>query len=271
MRKALKLLPWKNHSFCFSAFFLCISMHWLFWELPRSWSAGERPKRFLGMFRNNAMSTERTAVAVRMPDLPDADGFPTLSSWELAAPLQFKSDWQGKNADPERETEVRLLWTPESLYLRFRVRYRVITVFSDAEPNGHRDQLWNRDVVETFLQPDPTHLRRYKEFEVSPNGFWIDLDIGPGEKHDLKSGLRRRVILNEAAKTWVAEMALPMKCLVERFDPAATWRVNFYRVEGAAEPRFYSAWRPTGTPAPNFHVPETFGELVFAPSPLPRK
>ena len=271
MRKALKLLQRKNHSLCYSVFFLCISMHWLFWKLPPSWSAEEHSKRFIGMFRNDAMSTERTAVAVRMPDLPDADGFPTLSSWELAAPLRFSTDWQGKNADPERETEVRLLWTPESLYLRFRARYRVITVFLDAEPNGRRDQLWDRDVVEAFLQTDPTHLRRYKEFEVSPNGFWIDLDIGSGEKHDLKSGLRRRVILNEAAKTWVAEIALPMKYLVERFDPAATWRVNFYRVEGAAEPRFYSAWQPTRTPAPNFHVPEAFGELVFAPSPLPRK
>jgi len=271
MRKALKPLQRKNHSLCYSAFFLCISMHWLFWKLPPSWSAEEHSKRFIGMFRNDAMSTERTAVAVRMPDLPDADGFPTLSSWELAAPLRFSTDWQGKNADPERETEVRLLWTPESLYLRFRARYRVITVFLDAEPNGRRDQLWDRDVVEAFLQTDPTHLRRYKEFEVSPNGFWIDLDIGSGEKHDLKSGLRRRVILNEAAKTWVAEIALPMKYLVERFDPAATWRVNFYRVEGAAEPRFYSAWQPTRTPAPNFHVPEAFGELVFAPSPLPRK
>ncbi len=268
MRKALKLLQRKNHALCYSAFFLCISMHRLFWKLPPSWSAEERSKRFIGMFRNDAMSTERTAVAVRMPDLPDADGFPTLSSWELAAPLRFSTDWQGKNADPERETEVRLLWTPESLYLRFRARYRVITVFLDAEPNGRRDQLWDRDVVEAFLQTDPTHLRRYKEFEVSPNGFWIDLDIGSGEKHDLKSGLRRRVILNEAAKTWVAEIALPMKYLVERFDPAATWRVNFYRVEGAAEPRFYSAWQPTRTPAPNFHVPEAFGELVFA---LPRK
>jgi alpha-galactosidase len=246
-------------------------MHWLFWELPRSWSARERSERFIGMFRNEAMSTERTAVAVRMPDLPDDEGFPTPSSWELAAPLRFNADWQGKNADPERETEVRLLWTPESLDLRFRAKYRVINVFSDAEPNGRRDQLWDRDVVEAFLQPDPRHLCRYKEFEVSPNGLWIDLDIGPGEKHDLKSGLRRRVILNEAAKTWVAEITLPMKYLVERFDPAATWRVNFYRVEGAAEPRFYSAWQPTRTPAPNFHVPEAFGELVFAPSPLPRK
>src|SRR5712692_10836181 len=223
------------------------------------------------MSKGDVTSSEQTAVAVRMSDLHDADGFPTQSSWEMAARLQFDTDWQGKNADPERETEVRLVWTPASLFVRFRAKYRSITVFPDAEPNGRRDQLWDRDVVEVFLQPDPTHLRRYKEFEVSPNGLWIDLDIGPGEKHDLKSGLRRRVILNEPAKTWVAEIALPMKYLVERFDPVATWRVNFYRVEGAAEPRFYSAWQPTRTAAPNFHVPEAFGELVFASAPMPRK
>ena len=217
------------------------------------------------------MSNARTAVAVQMVESPEGDGFPTPSSWEVSAPVRFHADWQGKNPDPERETEVRLLWTSEWLYLRFRARFREIIVFSDAEPNGRRDQLWDRDVAEVFLQPDPTHLRCYKEFEVSPNGFWIDLDIGPGEKHDLKSGLRRRVILNEAAKAWVAELALPMKCLVERFDPAAIWRVNFYRVEGAIEPRFYSAWQPTRTAVPNFHVPEAFGELVFAPSPMQGK
>jgi alpha-galactosidase len=216
-----------------------------------------------------AMSKARTAVAAQMLELPDAEGFPTLEAWGQPAGLRFNADWQGKNADPERETEVQLLWTPEWLFLRFRAKFRGISVFYDAEPNGRRDHLWDRDVAEVFLQPDPSEPRRYKEFEVSPNGFWIDLDIAPGEKHDLKSGLRRRVILDEIAKTWVAELALPMECLVERFDPSAAWRVNFYRVEGAAEPRFYSAWSATRTPAPNFHVPEAFGELVFEPAPMP--
>ena len=147
----------------------------------------------------------------------------------------------------------------------------MITVFSDAEPNGRRDQLWDRDVVEAFLQPNPAELRRYKEFEVSPNGMWIDLDIAPGEKHDLRSGLRRRVVVSEANKTWIAEIALPMKCLVERFDAAAIWRVNFYRVEGPTEPRFYSAWQPTGTPVANFHVPGAFGRLIFAHDATPAK
>jgi len=218
-----------------------------------------------------AMSNARTAVAVQMLELPDADGFPTFFAWGRATPLRFNTDWRGENADPGRETEVRLLWTSESLFLRFRARFREITVFPDAEPNGRRDQLWDRDVAEVFLQPDPSHLRRYKEFEVSPNGFWIDLDIAPGEKRDLKSGLLRRVILNEATKTWIAELALPIRCLVDRFDPEVTWKVNFYRVEGAAEPRFYSAWEPTRTAVPNFHVPEAFGELVFVHNPLLRE
>jgi alpha-galactosidase len=222
------------------------------------------------MTEHNYFSEERTAVAVPMTEPADGEGFPKQDSWEAAPGIRFDTDWQGKNADPERETEVRMLWTPHRLYLRFLARYRMITVFSDAEPKGRRDQLWDRDVAEVFLQPNPAELRRYKEFEVSPNGMWIDLEIAPGEKHDLNSGLRRRVVVNELSKTWIAELALPMNCLVEKFDAAAIWRVNFYRVEGEKEPRFYSAWQPTGTPLANFHVPEAFGRLVFAsdtPSP----
>ena len=211
---------------------------------------------------SSARETE-TAVAMQFTGRTDAEGFPADEAWENDRAIQFDHDWQGKHADSQRETEVRLLWTREVLYLRFLAHYRSITVFPDAELNGRRDELWERDVVEVFLQPADAHARRYQEFEVSPNGFWIDLDIAPGEKHDLKSGLRRRVSIDEKNKTWRAELALPMKSLTARFEPSAAWRANFFRVEGASEPRFYSAWRPTGTPVPNFHVPEAFGNLVF--------
>jgi alpha-galactosidase len=211
------------------------------------------------------------ALAVRLAEPCDAEGFPASFAWEQAPSLRFDADWQGKNPDSQRGTEVRLLWTQQTFYLRFRARYRTITVFPDAEPNGRRGHLWDRDVAEVFLQPDPSDPGRYKEFEVSPNGYWIDLDIAPGEKHDLRSGLRQRVNLSEATKTWVAEIAIPMNSLLEKFDPRAKWKVNFYRVEGAQEPRFYSAWRPTETPVPNFHVPEAFGELVFIEQPIVRR
>jgi alpha-galactosidase len=186
------------------------------------------------------------------------------AQWQAAEPIRFSADWQGKNADPGVETEVRVLWSPEMLYLRFVCRYRELFVFEDSDPNGRRDHLWDRDVAEAFLQPPPGTGKNYKEFEIAPNGMWIDLDIFPGGRADLKSGLTRSVHLDEARKFWTAELAMPMRSLTPHFDPAQPWRANFYRVEGKAEPRRYMAWQATNTPEPNFHVPERFGELQFA-------
>jgi alpha-galactosidase len=211
--------------------------------------------------------TKDLAVATSLQSSLGRDDFPAAAEWRTGSPIVFYADWQGKNADPQRETQVRLLWTRENLYVHFQVRYRAITVFPDAEPSGRRDQLWDRDVAEVFLQPNPAVPRRYKEFEVSPNGFWIDLAIDldtPERKRDLQSGLRRRVRVEEAKRIWTAELVIPMKALLTQFDPNSAWKVNFFRVEGPREPRFYSSWRPTGTPEPNFHVPEAFGNLVFA-------
>lgn len=210
-------------------------------------------------------ATPNTALAASFHGSLDAAGFPPSKAWRSAKPVLFDFDWQGKNPDPRRQTEVRLLWTPEFLYLKFVARYRLITVFDDADSNGRRDKLWDRDVAEVFLQPDPAELRRYKEFEVSPNGFWIDLEIANGALQHLQSGLQRRISIDETAKTWTAELAIPMKGLTQSFDPASVWRVNFFRVEGPTESRFYSSWQPTDTPQPNFHVPERFGFLRFEP------
>ena len=75
--------------------------------------------------------------------------------------------------------------------------------------------------------------------------------------------MKSRVVIDEPENIWTAELALPMDMLVNVFDQSAEWRANFFRVEGATEPRFYSSWRPTHTPQPNFHVPEAFGTLRF--------
>src|SRR5260370_38295752 len=147
------------------SFFLCISAQWLFWELPQSWSAGRQSKRFTSMSQHDVMSTERTATAVRIFEPTDADGFPSRLSWGLSRPLRFNADWQGKNADPERETEGQLLWTPETLFVRFRATFPTITTFPDADPYRRRDHLWDHDVAEVFLQPDTSPLLRYNKLE----------------------------------------------------------------------------------------------------------
>jgi alpha-galactosidase len=217
--------------------------------------------------RDNRQMPAECAVAARLGSKPSGEGFPTAEDWLCASPIIFDRDWRGENQDPSRETQVRLLWSPDLLFVQFQARYRTITIFADAEPDGRRDQLWDRDVAEVFLQPDATQPRRYKEFEVSPNGFWIDLEIDldtPERKRDLRSGLRCKATVVKKAQFWTVELVIPMKSLVRHFDRGKAWRVNFYRVEGSQEPRFYSAWRPTGTPKPDFHVPEAFAKLIFA-------
>ena len=187
-----------------------------------------------------------------------------VAEWQRADPAFFSTDWQGKNSDPARQTEVRILWSQQTLYLRFECHYRDLYVFEDSEPNGRRDHLWDRDVAEAFLQPDPSRPRFYREFEVSPNGMWIDLDIFPGGLADLKSGWQRSIVVNSELHTWTAELAIPMRALTGQFDPSKIWRANFYRIEGSKEPRAYLAWQPNRTATPNFHVPSAFGSLRFA-------
>lgn len=207
-----------------------------------------------------------TAYALRLKESIGPEGFPGTALWERAPAVRFERDWRGEQGDPERATEVRLLWNRQTLYLRFVSRYRELHVYADARADGWRDELWERDVAEAFLQPDASDPRVYKELEVSPNGFWIDLNIAHGKKEEMRSGLQRRVIQGAGALTWTAELAVPMRSLTPAFDPKRAWRANFFRVEGKTEPRFYSAWSPTLTPAPNFHVPEAFGHLVFRES-----
>ncbi|HET8667183.1 MAG TPA: carbohydrate-binding family 9-like protein [Terriglobales bacterium] len=202
------------------------------------------------------------AVAARVKCV-ETDGFPAVSKWDKATPIRFNTDWQGKNADAARETEVRLLWTPETLFVKFVCGYRELVTFPGADIDGYRYQLWDRDVAELFVQADRFGSRYYKEFEVAPNAYWIDLDIFPEGHQRLHSGLRRRAWVDEDAHVWSAELALPLSTLAAEFDPAKNWRVNFFRCEGSDPNRWYSAWSATNTPQPNFHVPEAFGVLRF--------
>jgi alpha-galactosidase len=200
-------------------------------------------------------------IALRLPKT--GIEFPSSEDWNGAEPIAFCHDWQGRNHDPQRQTEARLLWNRHSLFVRFCCGYRTIDVFPDAGEDGRRDGLWDRDVVEVFLQPDRFGEKYYKEFEVSPHGQWLDLDITPQGLRHIASGMRSRVKLDESAGLWTAEIAIPFAAVAASFDSSQLWRVNFFRCEGLDPQRFYSAWQPTETETPNFHVPQKFGWLRF--------
>jgi hypothetical protein len=202
----------------------------------------------------------RMIIAAKLQKSPDKNGFP--HSWDYAEPIHFDHDWQGKNADPQRETEVRVQWSVETLFLRFAAKYRTLYTFPSS--NQRLDHLWERDVAETFLQPPERSGRTYAEFEVSPNGDWLDLAIASGQLVHLHCDMKTRVNVDSANKLWVAELAIPMTAITSQFDAQRSWRANFFRIEGEEPERFYGCWHPTNTDTPNFHVPEAFDTLKFA-------
>src|SRR5215475_15075306 len=106
---------------------------WLIFQL--FWQRFLWPRRFLVLMLTplilfsllGSVPPPDTSAAAHIAQ-PAADGFPSPEAWNTAEPVAFNTDWQGKNADPELETQVRLLWSDETLYLLYRCRYRVLTV-----------------------------------------------------------------------------------------------------------------------------------------------
>src|SRR5207247_85894 len=74
-----------------------------------SWAKLERSfESIVLMAQQNAITATRISGDLR---LHAANPGP---EWAHAEPVRFSTDWQGKNADPELETEVRVLWSPET-------------------------------------------------------------------------------------------------------------------------------------------------------------
>ncbi|HET9479174.1 MAG TPA: sugar-binding protein, partial [Pyrinomonadaceae bacterium] len=115
--------------------------------------------------------------------------------WHTCAPVTIAHLWSGAPAPVERHAEARICWSDEALHVRFVGNQHEPLVVS-AEPKTDRKTLglWDRDVCEIFVAPNPENLSRYFEFEAAPTGEWVDLGIvlaaeGRQTDWDFSSGL----------------------------------------------------------------------------------
>ncbi len=168
---------------------------------------------------------------------------------------------------PGHRTEIRSRWTKDNLYLLFICPYEQLYLHPNPNVSEDTNLLWEWDVAEAFLGTDFSNIKRYYEFQVSPQGEWVDLAIDRGAtppNHDWhwNSGYKVKARIDEANKIWYGEMQIPMKAL-DLTEPkkGAEIRANFYRMQGPPPKRKTIAWQPTNTN--NYHVPEAFGRLVL--------
>lgn len=185
--------------------------------------------------------------------------------WETARPVHITRYWSGEEAPESRHAEARILWSDESLNVRFVCNQRQpLVVSSDPKLDQKTIGLWDRDVCEIFLAPFPDQPDRYFEFEAAPTGEWVDLAVcfkNHKRENDFNFVSGMTVTSRVSANQVEILMRVPWTAIrtPKRGDE---WRANLFRCVGLGNER-YLAWRPTLTAEPNFHVPSAFGILRF--------
>jgi hypothetical protein len=189
---------------------------------------------------------------------------PQAAFWREATPVYISVDPRG-NLQPRYRSAVRSRWTDENLFVFFECPYEELHLKPHPDRLSETNELWKWDVAEIFVGSDFENIRRYREFEVSPQGEWIDLDINLDLPHHedgwtWNSGFKVAARIDRKAKIWYAAMRIPFSALDQRAPKAGNkFRVNLFRSQGPPERQHPLAWKAPMTDT--FHTPERFGEL----------
>ena len=212
------------------------------------------------------MSTMPRLIVPGAPSGWDKDADLVTWSWEGVPPLSPFILADG-SSPAGQQTEARVCYDPEALYVRFDCKDRDIWgTFANRN-----DPIFDEEVVEVFLGPGEADPLRYFEFELSPNGVLFDAQIynPTSQRSELEwdeswncPGIRWRASRDDAADHWSAVIVIPWMAVAPPGDLPSLWRANFYRIERPrdAEPEF-SCWSPTMTDPADFHKPGYFGVL----------
>jgi hypothetical protein len=192
------------------------------------------------------------------------DTNPRSAFWQGAPSVYAEVDNWGKMESAYR-TNVRSRWTKNNLYLLFECPYEELYLNPSPHPAQETNELWNWDVAELFIGSDFDHIRRYKEFELSPQGEWVDLDINLDlPDHTLgwtwNSGIQVAARIDAKAKIWYGAMRIPFTALDTRPPVAGrTFRANLFRSQGPPGRHKSVTWK--APMSETFHTPEKFGLL----------
>ncbi len=189
------------------------------------------------------------------------DGRLTEPQWEKATTVRIEYSLSDVNAFPSVSTSVKSLWSKEYLYLAFEAPYTKLKM-KDQPGKEERLGLWDDDVVEAFIGPDPERVNAYSEYEWAPNGESLDLQVNlPDKDFGWSSQMESSVSIDEKRKIWTTEVRIPLKSITTELPkPGSRWRINLYRHENVN--RVFLAWSPTLNNTA--HTPSKFGWLEFS-------
>ena len=159
--------------------------------------------------------------------------------------------------------------TEDSLVVDFRVSGLDLRA-QNKEDNGSQ---WEDSCVEFFVQ-DPSG-KCYYNFEINPLGK-ILAAAGPDRNNRVKrpaEEMERIVRFADPAapteseggiRNWRVTVIIPFDLIgVDEEALPHSLKVNFYKCGDLTPHPHFLSWNPIGTPNPDFHRPDFFGELIL--------
>jgi len=210
-----------------------------------------------------------TVPRITVPPTPSLDELSTALS--RCCPLNAVDcvNWNDYPAKPD--VYFRIGADEERLYVLFDVRGNGLK----AMYTDDNDPVWQDSCVEVFIQaPDG---EGYFNFEMNCIGTLLAAKRKARNEDvvhftpDIMSHILRLTSLprepfaeKSGTHGWSAAVGIPFSVLgFAEGERPHSLRANFYKcADGTTEPHYLS-WAPISTPAPDFHRPEFFGELVF--------
>ncbi|MFQ5739546.1 MAG: carbohydrate-binding family 9-like protein [Acidobacteriota bacterium] len=234
-----------------------------------------RPPHYNGLSASEKMP-ENTLFTYRTRETEDTICSPLNPIWSKCEHVSIDQDWQGRAILSKRGhnwknlTRAASVWNENAIFFYFECWYDQDNIGVSGATDNEIDELWDRDVLELFVKP--ASRDDYYQIEISHLSQWLAVHIlEPRVDIDFhwKPNLLLKVKVHDDEHIWRAFVKLPFEPLGEATqavrppEVGEAWRLNIYRATGQEPEREYLAWRPTFTSQPDFHVPASFGNLIF--------
>ncbi len=164
----------------------------------------------------------------------------------------------------------KIAYTQDSILLRYDVKEQHIK----AEYRNTNDPVYNDSCVEFFLSFDGTNYYNL-EFNCMGTGLIAYGDANKEERKKLANDVVEQVKTNSTIhsqggigvdKHWSLLLDIPFTVFQENAITALNGMRctgNFYKCGDGLPIPHYVSWNRIDHPAPNFHLPQFFGELRF--------